>query len=261
MRVRAVVRHKVRRRLLGLIAAPILVSQCAPTQCTPAPAPAPPPVSTTLPPPPPPPPPAATTTTTLPPPPTSTSYAFLASNGSGQYTRWSPCKNPIRWQLDTTIAPTPEFRTAVADALATAAAATGHSFELVGDAGPALGVGVEAVIGLRDLNAGTLGLGGGRFTSSLEMVTGSVYIDIGLTSGSRAATLRTTLIHEIGHMLGLGHVPDSTQVMFGTLRTPPPQEYQWGDLEGLRLVGATQPCYAALRTRSADEPTTEIILE
>ena len=132
---------------------------------------------------------------------------------------------------------------------------------LVGDAGPTLPAGVEAVIGLKDLNPGTLGLGGGRFTSSMEMVSGSVYVDIALVDPAAGHTLRTTLIHEIGHMLGLGHVQDNTQVMFGTLRSPPLQQYQWGDLEGLRLVGATQPCLATLRTRSGDEPTTEIILE
>jgi len=93
------------------------------------------------------------------------------------------------------------------------------------------------------------------------MVTGSVYVDIALAAPERTLLLRTTLIHEIGHMLGLGHVQDNTQVMFRTLRSPPLQQYQSGDLEGLRLVGATQPCYAALRTRSGDEPTTEIILE
>ena len=62
-------------------------------------------------------------------------YTFLASNGAGAYTRWSPCEEPIRWQLDVTLAPTPAFREALAAALSTAAAATGHTFEYVFDAG------------------------------------------------------------------------------------------------------------------------------
>lgn len=266
MRRRAAERGARSRRLLGLLAAPILVAQCAPTQCGPTP-PEPPPVETTVPPE------TTTTTTTLPPrppppqPPASSSYAFLSTNAAGQYTRWFGCNAPVSWQFDTTVAPTQAVREAVNAALATAAAATGHSFALVGDAGPTLLPGVEAVIGVKDLSPGTLGLGGGRFTSSLEMVSGSVYVDDRFlaadptTNPALAAQLRTTLIHELGHMLGLGHVQDNTQVMFGTLRSPPLQEYQSGDLAGLYWVGAQQPCYASLRTRSAAEPTTEIILE
>ena len=54
---------------------------------------------------------------------------------------------------------------------------------------------------------------------------------------------RLSLIHEIGHLLGLAHITDSTEVMFGAAVVPYFQEYQAGDLEGMRLVGASMPCF------------------
>jgi hypothetical protein len=48
------------------------------------------------------------------------------------------------------------------------------------------------------------------------------------------------LLHEMGHALGLGHVPDQPDVM-----NPVDQgytEYQPGDLNGLRLLGAAEGC-------------------
>jgi hypothetical protein len=56
---------------------------------------------------------------------------------------------------------------------------------------------------------------------------------------------RLSLIHEIGHLLGLSHVPDSTEVMFGAAVVPYYQEYNSGDLEGFRLVGTSMPCFPA----------------
>ena len=120
--------------------------------------------------------------------------------------------------------------------------------------------GVEAVIGLKDLPTGTLGQGGGSVTSSLEMIRGTAYVDVALASPGNEALLRATLIHELAHLLGLGHADDTAQVMYRVLRLPPLQQYQWGDLEGLRLVGATMPCLAALLADD-DGPTTEIILD
>ena len=48
--------------------------------------------------------------------------------------------------------------------------------------------------------------------------------------------------------------------MHPVIRTPPMQDYQWGDLEGLRLVGASQPCLLAARTTGA-VPTREVLLD
>jgi len=246
----------VRRRLIGLLAGPILIAQCGPTQCAPeTPAPAPTTVETVPPPPPPP-----------PPPPASTSYSFLAS-ASGRYTHWTRCSDPITYQIDTATwgAPSPDERAAIGRALADATAATGHAFSYVGDGGATRAAGVDAVIGLEDFGAGTLGQGGGAYNGAMEMVRGSVYVDVGLAPD----LLYATLLHEIAHLLGLGHVTDPTQLMYAYVRqvsaTPPRflQAYQPGDAEGLRLVGTTvQPaeCLSTLRVQD-DEPLREVVLD
>jgi hypothetical protein len=236
----------VRHRLLGLLAGPILIAQCGPVQCAPAPPP-PPAVATTLPPP------AAPTG----------SWSYLATDGT-RATHWSACDGPITYQIDTTVAPTAAVRAAIDVALRAASAASGHPFVAAGDGGPAAPPGVDVVIGLRDYTDGTLGQGGGKFDASYRMVSGMAYVDVGLAPDLLAATL----LHEIAHLLGLGHVDDPTQLLHPYLRqisaTPPRflQAYQAGDLEGLRRVGATAtttPCLAQLG--AADEPMRQIILD
>ena len=256
----------MRRRLLGLIAVPFVLAQCAPTQCSPVPpAPAPTTVETTTTST------SSTTTTTVSDPCTTTTtlpapalYAFLAADCTGQYTRWSGCEAPITWQLDVTVVPTQGFRDAVAAALATVSATTGHTFRQVADLPPNATPVAEAVIGLRTFESqGTLGQGGGRFTSSYKMVSGSAYVAARLDGAAQAELLRTTLLHEIGHMVGLGHADDREQVMYRVVRNPPKQEYQGGDREGLFRVGTQQPCLATMTATDdadEDEPTTEIII-
>ena len=169
-------------------------------------------------------------------------FGFLAENG-GLYTRWDPCKDPITYQIDTTVAPTagrgrrrsrtpspPHRRPA-----ATRSSTSGRS--------PARRrrPGVDAVIGYRALAVGNLGSGGGTPNANLELVQGTAYVQSGMPPDGR----RLSLIHEIGHLLGLAHITDSTEVMFGAAVVPYFQDYQRGDLEGMRLVGASMPCFPA----------------
>ena len=248
----------MRRRLIGLLAGPILIAQCGPSQCAPEP-PAPPPVTVTTTPPPPVTAPPVTT-------PPTTSWSFLSSR-DGLYTHWTACSDPITYQIDavTKGGPTAQERSAIVAALAGASAASGHTFSYVGDGGSELLPGADAVIGVDDLPTGTLGRGGGAFNGAFEMVSGTAYVDVGL----QPDLLATTLLHEVGHLLGLGHATDRNQLMYAAVRqvaAEPPrflQAYQPGDLEGLRLVGTsvqTAPCLSDLRVGD-DEPIGEIILD
>ena len=215
------------RSLLGLLAAPLFIAQCAPT-CAPPP-PGPPAV-------------AALAAAPIPVRPgfvKGVDFGFLAENG-GLYTRWDPCKDPITYQIDTTVPPTADEAAAIHAAVASASAASGHTFQYVGAvASGTPAAGVDAVIGYRALALGNLGSGGGTPNANLELVSGTAYVQAGMPPDAR----RLSLIHEIAHLLGLAHITDSSEVLFGAAVVPYFQEYQSGDLEGMRLVGASMPCF------------------
>jgi hypothetical protein len=52
----------------------------------------------------------------------------------------------------------------------------------------------------------------------------------------------TVLRHELGHALGLGHATRANEVMYGTIGSYSPADYQAGDLAGLHSVGASAGC-------------------
>ena len=52
------------------------------------------------------------------------------------------------------------------------------------------------------------------------------------------------LRHEIGHMVGLGHIGDPAQIMYPQL-LPGMELYGPGDIEGLWWLGAAQGCRPA----------------
>ena len=95
------------------------------------------------------------------------------------------------------------------------------------------------------------GMGGGTTyedprTRTRHYVSGLVYLDTQVLTAPSTAdgpAYLPILRHELGHLVGLGHVDDSTQLMhavnsgFGT--------FQAGDLAGLALLGQG-PCAAGL---------------
>jgi len=80
-------------------------------------------------------------------------------------------------------------------------------------------------------------------------VTGAVTLDAAdlttILEGPGGATLATAVIqHELGHLVGLGHVEDQTQLMNPTI-VPAVTGFAGGDLEGLSTLGRGA-CFAQL---------------
>lgn len=76
----------------------------------------------------------------------------------------------------------------------------------------------------------------------LTLVTGQVDLDAAqlgglLTTPEGQAMAHATVIHELGHLVGLGHVNDATQVMYPQA-VPGVTDYGAGDLAGLARLGA-----------------------
>jgi hypothetical protein len=190
-------------------------------------------------------------------PPVSPLFSFLESASgatTGLYSRWDPCDGPIRYQIfhqpGTTLAQA-EI-SAVAVAVSKARAATGYTFQYAGlTTSEVFGADIDAQIGYFD-NFGdpdVLGQGGALIGDRLEITKGYADVRRGLSPEVRM----DALLHEIGHMLGLDHPEDANQLMWGFI-TQFRDNYQRGDLEGLRLVGATMPCFPTNRSLHADEP-------
>jgi hypothetical protein len=75
-------------------------------------------------------------------------------------------------------------------------------------------------------------------TNELVFVSGSLMLDTEVTNADRA-TRKAIMLHELGHLIGLDHTADSSQLMFSEANEV--AEYQDGDRRGLALLG-TQAC-------------------
>jgi hypothetical protein len=90
--------------------------------------------------------------------------------------------------------------------------------------------------------------GGGRSINVGGVyVSGFLILNVdarGITAGfGDGATWGRVMIHELGHMVGLGHVRASTDVMFNELGLQRGRaEFHAGDLEGLELLGKDAGC-------------------
>ncbi|MET0579353.1 MAG: hypothetical protein ABW122_11900, partial [Ilumatobacteraceae bacterium] len=226
------------RKYLGLLAVPALLVQCQPTACAPPPTPVDTTPATIAP---------AVTTTSVAPPTTSAptttvpapAYSFLFTDAAGRPARWDPCAAPITYEIDGRFG-TSEELAAISAAIDAVSRASGHVFELVGVS--ATGVparGTDAMVGYTEsFTAAQIGEGRIEVEPGPQIVAGQATVKAGLAPDLR----RLTLIHELAHVVGLGHVPDPRQVMFASARSPYLSEYAPGDLVGLGLVGAAQPC-------------------
>ena len=197
------------------------------------------------------------------PPPGDGGYAFDAV-GHGRPALWDPCR-PIHYVVSGT-QPFAGANQLLAQALSEASAASGLQF--VSD-GPTSEAATEqrpayqpSVYGrqwapvlvawtdaghIAQLGGPAIGLGGAATATvhgTPRLVSGIVYFDAPELSllALRAdgyAEMRTVMLHEIGHLLGLGHVADPTAVMYAT--NTGQGDYNAGDRRGLAASGAG-PC-------------------
>ena len=200
----------------------------------------------------------------------SNAFSYLVTNGDGTPARFNPC-SAIHYVTNMTAAPA-GAAALVSGALARISQASGVSFV---DDGATSEVpssnrqSVQAQYGNRwapvivawahtgqsDLLPGgnTVGEGGSSWVSEGSgpkiYVTGEVVIDADRTAGLPAtfgsgATLGELLLHELGHVIGLGHTNDQNQIMYPTLLPVPSAAYGAGDMSGLGRLGRSAGCLA-----------------
>jgi hypothetical protein len=85
-----------------------------------------------------------------------------------------------------------------------------------------------------------------------QYVSGELVVNAGagLSSGFAARySDGVVLMHELGHLVGLGHVSDPNEVMFRARDVPPSPINDWGpgDLAGLERVGRDAGCLTDVR--------------
>ena len=97
-----------------------------------------------------------------------------------------------------------------------------------------------------DFIATSIGQAGSQYTSVGDgpkvYVTGTVELDSDwfvkiLREPQGYARAKAVVLHELGHLVGLGHVSDTSQLMFAQ-ETPKVSSYAAGDLAGLAKLGA-----------------------
>lgn len=178
------------------------------------------------------------------------SYSFIYTEGTVPG-GWSQCVVPYRLN-DAEAAPGAAGD--VADALAQITTATGIQFELVGatDSIPQLGAAHSPVViawatpSQTSIITERMSGVGGPDRLGTQYVGGAVVINAdfnasyapGFASGASRGAL---LLHELGHLVGLGHTEDQTQVMYQGATTAPGR-YGAGDLAGLAALGHAAGC-------------------
>lgn len=195
---------------------------------------------------------------------TSAEYSFsltqtIPGGGSVPVT-WSPCR-PIHYVVDPTGAPS-GFRGYVQLTTAEVHTATGLVFiedaetmetpdvdrppfqpSVYGDRWSPVLIRFADESTVRELEGDVAGVAApirahDLITGALHMVSGAVYLDTDILSSPDvrgAPAYVPVLRHELGHLVGLAHVADETQLMYPT--TADVATFQSGDLAGLAALG------------------------
>lgn len=199
---------------------------------------------------------------------TSTAYTFLATTTSGRPVGFDPCR-PIHLVVNGAESPRGGDQL-IREAAAQVSAATGLVITVDGRTSETPTIRRRSVdvrlYGNRwapvlvawthdsansELAGRVVGVGGPvmapyRDRADLHYVTGAVLLDAPAFEqildepGGRVGA-RSIVMHELGHLVGLGHVTDRRQLMYSSMEGQ--TGFGAGDLEGLRLVGSG-PCFS-----------------
>lgn len=182
-------------------------------------------------------------------------HAFMATQpGSDEPVGYSPCR-PITYQVNPEGAPD-GYQDYVDGAVSRISAATGLVFEYAGTTGSRdfgrRGPGREPVIvawadehEVPELAGDIAGIAGSTWREDGSRhrvyVTGQVVLDSATFDNPShpRRSLQGVVNHEFGHLVGLGHVDDPTELMYD--RAAFSGEFGPGDLEGLARLGNI-PC-------------------
>jgi len=188
----------------------------------------------------------------------SHSYSFLVTNPDGSPARWDPCTT-IHYATNLSEAP-PGALSIIQGVVSQLQALTHDTFTWDGPVGEVVSnerpVYNPYIYGQRyssilidwahtyetDYLPGgsTVGVGGATWVAYTGQprvyVTGQVGIDTDRSARLSSAQLTDLVLHEMGHEMGLGHTPDTSQVMYPVVS--PLTSYAQGDRNGLGLVGA-----------------------
>lgn len=197
--------------------------------------------------------------------PSADSYTYAITDSASRPARWDRC-TPIRYAINIASIP-PNTKNAletIQRAVAEISSASGYTFQYVGDTSviPVTSDALSWMTDQADLFIGFASptvvpqLGGPvaaatqhrtvRTTDGSSRITGSgIAIDSTETLwlGFRSYGLGQVVLHELGHVLNLGHVDDPAQLMHPTLSYASPNHLQPGDIAGLTQL-SSQPCFA-----------------
>ena len=209
----------------------------------------------------------ATTRAVSLPAPRAASAAFAFSTVlDGQPVRWDPCA-PIRWTANTSRGPAGGLAV-LQEAVDRIAQLTGTTWVYAGPSSATPGSGYlpktsqdaypPVLLGWTDAAGSDLLAGQPREVLGM---TRTGWFGIKRSDGSKVAAIRTAVValdrtdslalrgrnswkalvlHELGHVMGLAHVEDSTQLMAAVL--PASADVQAGDVAGLSRVGRGSGC-------------------